>query len=149
VAAVNIGKQYPQAYQSLQALNQQAAAAATAAGLDPRLAELIKIRASQLNGCAFCLRMHTRDALAAGESSDRLAVLAAWWESQYFAPTERAALALTEQLTLINDPGGIPERGVDPVEVLTPEQYAATSWLAIVINAWNRVAVFSHYPVGP
>jgi AhpD family alkylhydroperoxidase len=149
MTTVNIGTQYPEAYQSVRALDQQAVAAAVAAGLDARLRELIKIRASQLNGCAFCLRMHTRDALAAGETTDRLAVLAAWWESQYFSPTERAALTLTERITLMNDLADIPDRGIDPVEVLTPEQYAATCWMAIVINTWNRVAVFSHYPVGP
>lgn len=66
----------------------------------------MKIRISQLNGCAFCLRMHTRDALAKGESTDRLAVLPAWWESQYFSDTEKAALALAEQATEL----GVPEQ---------------------------------------
>ncbi|MFL6097001.1 MAG: carboxymuconolactone decarboxylase family protein, partial [Blastococcus sp.] len=73
------------------------------AGPDPLLAELVKIRISQLNGCAFCLRMHTRDALAKGETSDRLAFFAAWWESQYFTAQEQAALAPAEQVTSLTD----------------------------------------------
>ncbi|MCQ4080961.1 carboxymuconolactone decarboxylase family protein, partial [Streptomyces sp. RB6PN25] len=99
MTSVNLGKQHPATYKNLGALGAQADTAVQEAGLDPLLAELVKIRVSQLNGCAFCLRMHTRDALAKGESTDRLAVLAAWWESQCFTPQERAAVALAEQVT--------------------------------------------------
>ena len=70
------------------------------AELDPRLHELVKIRASQINGCAFCLDMHARDARAAGESEQRLVVLSAWRDAPFFSPAERAALALTEAVTL-------------------------------------------------
>jgi AhpD family alkylhydroperoxidase len=130
-------------------LNNQAIAAVQASGLDAALIELVKIRVSQINGCAFCLRMHTADAIAHGETTDRLAVLAAWWESQYFTDAERAALQLAEQTTLISDHGRIAGRGVDPDEHLSESQRAAVTWLTIVMNAWNRIAITSHYPVAP
>ncbi|MFZ4843985.1 carboxymuconolactone decarboxylase family protein [Mycetocola saprophilus] len=69
------------------------------ANIAPKLVELVKIRVSQLNGCAFCLRMHTRDAIALGGTSDRISVIAAWWESQYFTKEEQAALAIEESVT--------------------------------------------------
>lgn len=146
---VNIGEAHPDAYRALLALNNQVAADATAAGLGKRLVELVKIRASQLNGCAFCLRMHTADAVAAGETPERLAVLAAWWESQYFDEAEQAALRIAEQVTLLGDRAGVPVRGADPREALTEAQISAVTWLTVVINSWNRVAVASHYPVAP
>ncbi len=141
---INLSKLHPTAYQGVIALSQEADAAAGRAGLDRLLVELVKIRVSQLNGCAFCLRMHTRDAIAAGETADRLAVVAAWWESQYFTEQEQAALALAEDVTRMPVPE--PERDTS---ALTDEQVSAVTWLAIVMNAWNRIAVRSHYPVGP
>jgi AhpD family alkylhydroperoxidase len=142
---VNLGKQHPDAYRSLTALDKEVRTAIAAAGLDPLLAELVRIRISQLNGCAFCLRMHTRDAITEGETSDRLAVVAAWWESQYFTAQEQAALALAEQVTGLTES---PRRPWDDGS-LSPEQVSAVSWLAVAMNAWNRVAVTSHYPVAP
>jgi AhpD family alkylhydroperoxidase len=142
---VDLRTEHPAAYRTLAALDKEVRSAVAAAELDPLLAELVRIRISQLNGCAFCLRMHTRDALAEGETTDRLAVLAAWWESAYFTAQERAALALAEQVT---SPAGCTRRPWDDGS-LTPEQVAAISWLAVVMNAWNRVAVTSHYPVAP
>ncbi|WP_255409140.1 MULTISPECIES: carboxymuconolactone decarboxylase family protein [Kocuria] len=98
-----------------------------------------------MNGCAFCLRMHTRDAITLGETTDRLAVVAAWWESQYFSAQEQAALALAEEVTNISGP---PTRTWDD-DALTDEQVSAITWLVIVMNAWNRIAIRSHYPVTP
>ncbi|RVW07904.1 carboxymuconolactone decarboxylase family protein [Prescottella agglutinans] len=145
MCAVNLSKQHPDIYKQLMGFSAEADAAIGAAGLDPLLGELVKIRVSQINGCAFCLRMHTRDAIAKGETSDRLAVLAAWWESQYFAPQERAALALAEQVTRLS----VPEVRTWDDTSLTDHQASAVSWLAVVMNAWNRVAITSHYPVAP
>lgn len=142
---VNLSKQHPAAYQGVLALNQEAEAAVARAGLDAKLAELVKIRVSQLNGCAFCLRMHTRDALDKGETTDRLAVVAAWWESQYFTEQERAALALAEDVTELP----VPERHEWDNGALNDEQVSAISWLAIVMNTWNRIAIRSGYPVAP
>lgn len=145
MGSVNLGKQHPDAYKQLIALNGEADAAVEASGLGPLVGDLVKIRISQLNGCAFCLRMHTRDALAKGETSDRVAVVAAWWESQYFTPQERAALALAEQVTRLS----VPDPRTWDDGSLTDQQVSAVSWLAIVMNARNRVAITSHYPVAP
>ncbi|MDI9951893.1 MULTISPECIES: carboxymuconolactone decarboxylase family protein [Rhodococcus] len=145
MTSVNLGKQHPSVYQSLTKLDAEVKAALEAAGVGPLLVELVKIRVSQLNGCAFCLRLHTRDALAKGESADRLAVVAAWWESQYFSDQERAALGLAEQVTAL----AVPERRTWDDGSLTDVQVSAISWLATVMNAWNRVAITSHYPVAP
>ncbi|NJQ07838.1 carboxymuconolactone decarboxylase family protein [Streptomyces lonarensis] len=135
----------PAAYRRLIDLGKQADAGVAAAGLDPLLPELVKIRVSQLNGCAFCLRMHTRDALALGETTDRLAVLSAWRESQYFSDVERAALRLAEAVT---SPAAPPPATAEP-DPLDARQAAAVGWLAVVMNAWNRVALTSGYPVAP
>ncbi|KQW06614.1 alkylhydroperoxidase [Leifsonia sp. Root4] len=149
MAHVNLGKASPAVYQSLSALDATAHANADAAGLEPLLVELVKIRASQINGCAFCLRMHSRDAISKGESADRLAVVAAWWETQYFSDKEQAALVLAERLTNISlGPVGA-HKTVDVDAILTAAEVAAISWLVIVINAWNRVAISSHYAVAP
>jgi AhpD family alkylhydroperoxidase len=145
VIAVNLGKVHPTPYGQLMKLDEDVAAALETAGLSPLLVELVKVRVSQINGCAFCLRLHSRTAIAKGESPDRLAVLAAWWESQYFTDSERAALALAEQVTSL----AVPERRGWDDGSLTEEQASAVAWLATVMNAWNRVAITSHYPVGP
>lgn len=104
--------------------------------------ELVKLRVSQINGCAFCLRMHSQEALKKGETADRLAVLAAWWESQYFSDAEKAALKLAENVNEIN----ADDADYSP---LTDEQISAVSWLVILMNSWNRIAIHSHYPVAP
>lgn len=146
---INLTKLFPAAYQAQLAADRAAEDAALTAGLDPLLIELVKVRASQLNGCAFCLRMHTRDALEKGETTDRLALVAAWWESQYFTPQEQAALTLAERITRIGDEHAAPAPQVDIEGVLEEKQIAAVTLLTIVINTWNRIAVASHYPVAP
>ena len=111
--------------------------------LDRAVAELVRVRASQLNGCAYCVDMHTRDALAAGESDRRLYATAAWRESPLFSERERAALALTEAVTLIA------ERDVDvayeaAAEHFPPDELAALLYAIVTINGWNRLAVATH-----
>ncbi|MFC4017437.1 carboxymuconolactone decarboxylase family protein [Micromonospora sp. GCM10011542] len=145
---VNIGEQHQAAYKALIALSSKVDEAAAAAGLDPLLVELLRIRASQINGCAFCLRMHTRDALKKGESPDRIAVLPAWEETDYFSETDRAALRLTEAITLVAQ-GHVSDEDFDAAaDVLTAEQISAVAWLATVMNAFNRVSITSRYHVG-
>lgn len=146
---VNITKLVPGLYDAQLAADRAAEEAAVAAGLDPLLVELVKLRASQLNGCAFCLRMHARDAVEKGESADRLALVAAWWESQYFTPQEQAALTLAEQVTRIGDLHSAPAPTVDVEAALDEKQVAAVVGIALVINTWNRIAITSHYPVAP
>ena len=144
---VNIGKIYAAPYQAMLEFAGKAAEAGADAGLSPLLVELVKVRASQLNGCAFCLRMHSADAVKAGETADRLAVLAGWWESQYFSAEEQAALQIAENVTMIGDHGRLADRGVEIEGVLTEKQIAAVTWLTVVINSWNRIAISSQYPV--
>ncbi|MCI2423738.1 carboxymuconolactone decarboxylase family protein [Saccharopolyspora sp. K220] len=144
---VNIGKQHPAAYKALLALATEVENNAAAAGLDPLLVELLRIRASQINGCAFCLRMHTRDALKKGENPDRIAVLPAWEEAGYFSETDRAALRLTEAVTRVSDGHVSDEDYNAAAAALTPEQISAVTWLATVMNAFNRVAITSRYRV--
>ncbi|MFF5790937.1 carboxymuconolactone decarboxylase family protein [Paeniglutamicibacter sp. NPDC012692] len=146
---VNLSKSDPAAYAALLAMNKAASEAAQAADLDPKLCELIKIRASQLNGCSYCLRMHTRDALKLGESSDRLAVLPAWRESEYFSAVERAALALSESITLVSVDQVPRDTYTMAASVLTDAQVSAVAWLSAAINMFNRVAITSRYPVTP
>ena len=114
-------------------------------GIDPGLYELVKIRASQLNGCAYCLDMHTRDAREGGESQRRLDVLSAWREApSFFTDAERAALALTECATLIAD-DGVPDRVWDEAVRALGEKGVAQVLMAVVaINGWNRLAVSTH-----
>ncbi|KOV71662.1 alkylhydroperoxidase [Streptomyces sp. AS58] len=145
---VNIGKQHPAPYKALISLSGESEAAAAAAGLDPLLIELLKVRTSQINGCAFCLRMHTRDALTKGEDPDRIAVLAGWEEAGYFSHIDRAALRLTEAITRVPDGHVSDEEYNAAAAVLTADQISAVAWLAIVMNAFNRVAITSRYPVG-
>ncbi|MGW4559449.1 carboxymuconolactone decarboxylase family protein [Streptomyces sp. NPDC004365] len=145
---VNIGKQHPAAYKTLIALSEEVERATAAAGLDPLLVELLKIRTSQINGCAFCLRMHTRDALKKGENADRIAVLPSWEETSYFSETDRAALRLTEAITRVQDGHVNDEDYNAAAAVLTADQVSAIAWLATVMNAFNRVAITSRYPVG-
>ena len=146
---VNLTKLFPDAYEAQLAADKAADEAALTAGLDPLLVELVKVRVSQINGCAFCLRMHTRDALEKGETTDRLALVAAWWESQYFTPQEQAALTLAERITRIADEHTAPAPQVDIEGVLEEKQIAAVTLLTLAINTWNRIAIASHYPVAP
>ncbi|NEA99843.1 carboxymuconolactone decarboxylase family protein [Streptomyces sp. SID13726] len=123
-------------------------------GLDPRLVELVRLRASALNHCAFCLDMHTKDALAAGESVQRIVQLNAWEESRHFyTDRELAAIELTEAVTVLTDgfvPDAVYERAAKHFEEAELAQLIAT---IAVINAWNRFGVTSrmtpgHYEAG-
>ncbi|WP_438481641.1 carboxymuconolactone decarboxylase family protein [Oleiharenicola lentus] len=110
-------------------------------GLEPSLIELVKIRASQLNGCAYCLEMHTREARAAGETDTRLHLLAAWEESPLYTDRERAALAWTEAVTLVAT-SRVPDAVYEKVRAQFSEEELVKLTLAIaVINSWNRFAV--------
>jgi AhpD family alkylhydroperoxidase len=110
-------------------------------GLEPSLLHLVKTRASLLNGCGFCLHMHTRDARAAGETEERLYLLGAWRESPLYTARERAALAWTDALTLIADTNA-PDDAYRELAAEFGEVERVNLTLAIVaINGWNRIAV--------
>jgi AhpD family alkylhydroperoxidase len=110
-------------------------------GLEPSLQELVKIRASQINGCANCLHMHTRDARKQGETEERIYLLNAWRESPLYTERERAALAWTETLTLVAEKRAPDEAYGDLAAQFTAEEQVQLSLLINVINGWNRIAV--------
>lgn len=143
---VNISKQHPGLYQAAIDMSRQADAEAIGSGLAPEIMELVKLRVSQINGCAFCMRIHTKDALEKGASPDKVAVVPGWRETVYFDDVEREALALAEQVTYL-DPAMAGDR--PPPKMLTAEQSSAIAWVTIAINAFNRIAVTSHYRVAP
>jgi len=112
-----------------------------AVSFDPKLRELVRVRASQLNGCAYCIDMHTKDARAIGESEQRLYALPAWRETPFFDERERAALAFTEAVTLLAETH-VPQEAYDAAAgQFSPDEVAALLSLIVVINAWNAVGV--------
>ncbi len=145
---IDYRKASPGAVLAMLALEKHVAAST----IEKPLYELVKIRASQLNGCAFCLDMHTKDARAAGETEQRLHALAAWRETPFFTARERAALAWTEALTLIaseRPPGTIRDALFDDVRAQFDEKEVVDLTIGVnAINGWNRIAVAFRLPVG-
>ncbi len=142
-----IDKQSPKVYHALTETAEAARATAADAGLDRVLVELVNLRVSQINACAYCLGVHTRAALRAGETPQRLGVLAAWRDTELFTARERAALALAEATT---EPANaaLQEDAYDAARrVFTDDELSAVIWAAITINAFNRVSVLSKHPV--
>lgn len=134
----------PDALKALQALE-----AAIASGpFDQKIFELVKMRASQINGCAFCLDMHYKDARSEGETEERLYMLSAWRESTLYSDQERAALALTEQVTLISQGHVSPEVEAEARRQFNDVEYASLVFAITAINSWNRLAITSHAPAG-
>ncbi|MCI2417111.1 carboxymuconolactone decarboxylase family protein [Saccharopolyspora sp. K220] len=137
---IDLHKTSPAASRAMFALQAAVTEESDRAGLDPEVRELVKIRASQLNGCVFCLDMHIAEARKQGVGEQRLDLLAAWREADLYSESERAALALTEAVT--NLPAGIPDDvWEDAAEAFTEEQLSALVWAATSINAWNRLGV--------
>ncbi|MFE5096715.1 carboxymuconolactone decarboxylase family protein [Streptomyces sp. NPDC056638] len=144
---VYIDKASPESYQAFRRAAEAVHAEAVAAGLEPSLLELVNIRASQLNGCAFCLNAHTRTALRAGESPMRLGVLPGWRDTEVFTIRERAALALAEAVTNLEDAAAQESAYTTAREVFTEAEISAVIWAAITINTFNRVSILSKHPV--
>lgn len=138
---LNVGQEAPELTRALVALEQEIR-------LDPVLRELVRLRASILNGCAYCIDMHTKDARAVGESEQRLYAAAAWHEAPFFSERERAALALTDAVTLLADthvPADVWEEATQHFE---PAELAHLLWQIAAINSWNRIAVATRQTVG-
>jgi AhpD family alkylhydroperoxidase len=134
----------PGAYQAMRSLEDYV----RNSGLEAPLLELVRIRASQINGCAFCLDMHTKDALAAGESAQRLFLLDAWRESPFYSERERAALAYTEAVTNIAQ-DGVNDKVWDSLRAAFTEKEIVDLTMAVVtINGWNRLAISMHMVPG-
>ena len=111
--------------------------------IEVSLRELIKIRVSQINGCSYCIDLHTKDARKMGETEQRIYALSAWRETPYFTPTEIAVLALAEEITFINK--GVSQATYDEALKVLDEHTLSQVIMAIVtINAWNRIAISTH-----
>ena len=146
---VHLSKSEPTAYKALAAFSAEVAKVGAATGIENRLSELLQLHISQLNGCAFCVRVHVDAALKAGATTDDIAQLATWRESGVFTERERAALELGEAFTFIHE-GGIPDDVYDHVGgILSEKEYTALSWISVSINAFNRIAIAGRYPVPP
>jgi AhpD family alkylhydroperoxidase len=135
---------YPAAVQAMLGLEK----AVHQSSLEPELLELVKLRASQINRCGYCIDMHTKDAAALGIEAQRLHLTAVWKEAPGFSPRERAALAWCESLTLLPRTGA-PDDVYDEVErEFTPDEIVALTLAIVAINGWNRFAVGLRSPVG-
>ena len=140
---INLNRVSPKVYQAVIALNE-----AAAEDLDPDLEELIKIRASQLNHCAFCLDMHNTDARKRGVSEQKLAVLAAWEEAgDLFSVQEQAALALTEEITDLTHRKVSDEVYARAAAAFSERELGQVIAMALTINAWNRIGVTTRLPL--
>lgn len=149
VPRVLIDKQHPQVYRAQRDLAAAVRQATRDAGLDRILVELVNIRVSQINRCAYCLNVHIRDTLAAGESAQRIAVLPAWHDTTLFSDKERAALTLAESLTTLPADGAQERHYAFARQHLTDEEISALSWVTIAMNAFNRISIISRHPVSP
>ena len=123
-------------------------AASEASGLEPSLRELVKMRASQMNGCAYCMDMHTKDARLAGETEQRIYALTAWRETPFFTDRERAALEWTEAVTRVGDTHVSDDVFERVREQFTEAELVALTFAVVVINSWNRLAVSFRVPPG-
>lgn len=144
---VHLSKKAPEAYAALRAFSTTVGRIAADAGIDTRLREIVQIHASQLNGCAYCVRVHVDAATKAGLDADVIAQIATWRESGVFDERERAALELTESFVFIHE-DGIPDEVYDHAGgILSEQEYVALSWVLVAINSFNRVAIAGRYPV--
>jgi len=134
---VNINETEPQAFKAMYALENYLGTIQ----LTQIQKELIKIRASQINGCAFCIDMHTKDALKYGETTQRIFLLNAWHETQLFTEEEKAILAITEEITLISNKGLSDETYKKAEQFFDKNQIAQIIMAVVTINAWNRIAI--------
>ncbi|TQJ32607.1 carboxymuconolactone decarboxylase family protein [Microbacterium sp. SLBN-146] len=148
-ARVHLSKSAREAYGALDAFAKTVGGLAAESDIDARLKELVQIHVSQLNGCAYCVRIHVDRAVAAGVDADVIAQLPVWRESGVFTERERAGLELAEAFTFIHE-DGIPDDVYDRVgAILSEKEYVALSWVLVSINAFNRVAIAGRYPVPP
>jgi AhpD family alkylhydroperoxidase len=141
---LDYAKAYPGGYQAMAQLER----AVRQSGLEPLLLELVKTRASQMNGCAFCIDMHTKDARAQGETEQRLYALNAWRETPFFTERERAALAWTEAITNIQQGHASDEAYAAMRKEFDEAEAVKLTWAIGAINVWNRIAIAFRPEVG-
>ncbi|GAA1472197.1 carboxymuconolactone decarboxylase family protein [Corynebacterium felinum] len=142
-----LDKSFPEVYKALALTYSTLGQELEKVGLPQDLVELVLVRASQINGCATCLSIHAPQARKAGVSEVKLDVLNAWRETDIFSVQERAALDLTEALTILPTGARAADAPLKALEVFSPEQVAALGWAIALINAFNRVSLASGHPV--
>lgn len=140
---IDLYKVSPEAYEPMMALEKYIAESE----LEIKLYELIKTRASQMNGCHYCINMHTRDAMKEGETAQRLFLLDAWRETDLYTEKERAVLALTEEMTFIAGNHVSDEVYNEAAKHCTDKELAAIIMAVVVINSWNRMAIVTEMPL--
>ena len=138
----NIAEMLPSSYKAMYDLS----ITVNKSSLTPIQKELIKIRASQINRCAYCLHMHTSDALNAGEKKERIFLLTAWNESDLFSKEEKAMLAIVEEVTIIHNKGLSDATYQEAQNFFNEEEIAEIIMSTVVINAWNRIAISTNLP---
>ena len=141
---INLGKIEPAAYKAMMALEHYLGTT----GISHLHQEMIRVRASQINGCAYCIDMHTRDARKAGETEQRIYLLNAWRETSFYTEEERAILALVEEVTLIASHGVSDEVYDQAIKVLGEQKTAQVIMAALTINAWNRIGISTQMQPG-
>ena len=140
---IDINEVEPKAYKAMYALEGYLASTE----ISKTNKELIKIRASQINGCAYCLNMHTHDALKNGETNQRIFLLNAWREADLFTEEEKVILSITEEVTLISQKGLTDETYAKAIELFDENTIAQIIMAVVTINAWNRIAIATNLPI--
>ena len=137
---MNIDEAEPRIYKAMDASEKQLAAF----GLEKKLVELVKLRASQVNGCGYCVNLHSKDARKAGETEQRVYAVSAWWETPFFTPAEQAALKLAEEITRIAEGGLSEETYQKALQHFGKTGVAQLIFTIVVTNSWNRLAISMH-----
>lgn len=141
---ININQVEPQAYKAMYGLESYL----TKADISKTLKNLIKIRASQINNCAYCIDMHTKEALKHGETNQPIFLVSAWKEAiKFFTEEEQTVLAMTEEITLIHQNGLSKDTYQKATRIFTENQIAQIIMVIVTINAWNRIAVSTHLEI--
>lgn len=142
-----LDKANPELWKSIGAFATQISQSAQAAGVSVRLSELINLRVSQINGCSYCLDLHIRKALAAGETMQRISLMSVWEDTDLFDEVEKAALTIAEAATELPCYEERVAALASARMVLGEEQFSVIQWLAISMNAFNRISILSRHPV--
>lgn len=137
---MNINTSEPGIYKAMNAAEKEL----SSFDLNTKLAELVKVRVSQLNGCGYCINMHSKDARKLGETEQRLYALSAWWETPFFTDQEQAALKLAEEVTFISSHGVSDAAYKEAIRLFGEKGVAQLIFTAIVTNSWNRLAISTH-----
>lgn len=140
---LDMQKVFPEAYKAMLNLS----GSVNKSAITPIQKQLIKIRASQINACAYCLDMHTKEALHVGETLQRIFLISAWRETDFFTPEEKVILAITEEITLIHQHGVSDSTYAEAEKYFSQEEISHIIMSAALINTWNRIAVSTHLQI--